>query len=71
MADLIDLAIEFATLGEYGLEHPAPAGRVPACPGTRRTRRHSPNRSRLSPRRNPTHPDEPCRTPGRRTAGSA
>jgi len=37
LADAIDLVIDFATLGEYGLE---PTGPVPACQSRRRS--HSP-----------------------------
>lgn len=89
-ADLIDLAIEFATLGEYGLEYPelpvntgrshhrGPAVRrdasrhrgIPNCPGSVRTRREAPGRSRPSPRRNPVHPDRPARPTGHGAARS-
>lgn len=65
-ADLIDLAIEFATLGEYGLEYPPESvstggPHAPSCPSD--NRRVKPN-SRPSPRRNPAHRQAPCR--GRR-----
>lgn len=32
-ADVMDLAIEFATLGEYGLEYPESEGTAPCRPG--------------------------------------
>jgi hypothetical protein len=46
LADAADLIIDFATLGEYGLE-PVDQPRAPQCgPGRRRTARHSaPRRS--------------------------
>lgn len=37
-ADALDLAIEFSTLGEYGLEYPESEGTAPCRPGRRRSR---------------------------------
>lgn len=37
-ADALDLAIEFSTLGEYGLEYPESDGAAPCRPGRPRTK---------------------------------
>ncbi|MGK2931401.1 MAG: hypothetical protein ACSLFD_01265 [Solirubrobacterales bacterium] len=37
-ADALDLAIEFSTLGEYGLEYPESEGTAPCRPGRPRTK---------------------------------
>ncbi len=46
LLDAVDLVIDFATLGEYGLEPvpEAPACRRAACPGTSQTARSAPRR---------------------------
>jgi len=51
-ADVLDLAIEFSTLGEYGLEYPESEGTEPCRPG--RPRKKQVPQKTLQPRvRNP------------------
>lgn len=73
-ADLIDLVIELATLGEYGLEYPDPVAAdsrrtIRDCPAD--NRRLDPTRSRPSPRRNPNTHRTPCRHRGLGRIGTA
>ncbi len=53
-ADALDLAIEFSTLGEYGLEYPESEGTAPCRPGRRRSK-PAPRKAPPPPRVRPLH----------------
>ncbi|MBK8295245.1 MAG: hypothetical protein IPK93_10915 [Solirubrobacterales bacterium] len=56
-ADVLDLAIEFSTLGEYGLEYPESEGTAPCRPG--RPRKKPAPGKRLQPRTRAPRPARP------------